>query len=102
MRPSAQGSGPPVESRWRPGGASGDAHDEERDRDVLAGHRDDRERVEELVVTEHAWSGIRLAEGVDDGADGVGEAADEQERDRRGVEPSDELRQHDYRDPAER
>ena len=54
---------------------SADADDEERDRDVLARERADRQRVEQLVVPEHLRERVRPAKGVDDGARGVGEAA---------------------------
>ena len=49
--------------------------DEERDRRVLAERRADDERVEELVVAEDARHGIGPLARVDDGADGVEEAA---------------------------
>jgi len=43
----------PTGRRGRSRRRSVDANDEEGDRDVLARERDDRQRVEELVVTEH-------------------------------------------------
>ena len=44
------------------------ANDEERDRHVLAGDRDERQRVEDLVVAEDAGHGIRPAPGIDERA----------------------------------
>src|SRR5438270_8398064 len=62
------------------------ADDEERDRDVLAGHGDKRQRMEELVVAEHGWERVRSPSGVDDCASRVGEPADAEQCDRRRIE----------------
>ena len=50
------------------------ANDEERDRHVLAGDRDERQRVEDLVVAEDRGRGIGAAAGVHDRARRVGDA----------------------------
>ena len=75
---------------------------EERDRDVLAGDRDERERVEELVVAEDRGREPGAPERVDESTDRVGEAADAEQHDSRrtGVRP--DLRHREDTDPAER
>jgi hypothetical protein len=68
----------------RVGRASGSLRnpdDEERDGHVLAGERNDRERVEKLVVTEDPRQWIWFLHPVDNSTRGVGEATGGEEDD---------------------
>ena len=72
MRRSRAGEGLPL----------ADAEDEERDRHVLAGERDDGEGVEQLVVAEDAWQRVWPLGRIDESACAVGEAAGREEQNR--------------------
>ena len=52
----------------------------EDDRRVLAGNRDDHERVEQLVVAERRRRGVRALAHVHDRSDGVGESSGEKQQ----------------------
>src|SRR5439155_11774638 len=79
-----------------------DLEDEERDRDVLAGDRNNGQRVKELVVAEHTWRRVGAAPRVDDGAGRVGQSSNDEQNHRRRVEAGHQLRQRHDGDPPER
>jgi len=56
--------------------------DKERDCNVLTSDADDRERMEELVVAENGWHGVRSASRVDDRTHCVREPAEGEQDDR--------------------
>src|SRR5918911_420450 len=76
--------------------ASADVHNEERDCYVLTRDRENRERMEQLVVAEHVRNRVRPAPRVDDGTRGVAEPSGH-EKDHTGrAQAHDELWQrHD-------
>src|SRR5437879_4550365 len=78
------------------------AYDEERDRDVLAGYGDERQRMEELVVAEHGRKRVRPAPRVDNRARRIGESADTEQCDRRRIEPRSEIGRASCREREER
>src|SRR5262245_874373 len=78
------------------------ADDEECDRDVLAGHGDERERMEELVIAEQGRERVRPAPHIDDRPGRVEEPSDAEQRDRRRIKTRGELRQKGDSCPAER
>ena len=70
----------------RPPGRSEDGDDGQHDAEVASG-RDDHERVEDLVVPEHARERIWPPDRVHDGAEAVGDPPGREEPHRARTEP---------------
>src|SRR5579862_1573884 len=80
---------------------SADPNDEEGDRNVLAGERDDRQCVEQFVVSEDLRERVWLSPRVDERACGVDEASCREQEDCRQPRAMRELRQSHDPDPTE-
>ena len=105
-RPARSSPSPRCRScrRGRTGSASeplADVDHEERDRDVLARDRDERQRVEDLVVPEDGGYRVRAPERIDERADRVREPTRGEERERRPAGVLDDLRHRGDPGPAD-
>src|SRR5436305_8186706 len=96
------GSAPATPGETTPRGGCPSAMDDERDGHVLGAEGHDRQGVEDLVESEHPRGGIGAPGRVDQPAEAVEGAADDDEDDGAHARAADELGEDERADPPQR